>query len=385
MERNSSFLRLVFSGNSSFSLQRINSSPRIKMRWVCGVICALAVNSYVFASTSDWRSSLESGVAEYHRGHFAQAEALLRNALAGSRLEGTTVETADTLNYLGDVYISEERFASAEEVYTEALSLYKRSATKESHAIVITLCNLGTALSSEGFDDKALTVLNDALHRAKADPRLDADLRPHISISLGIVYARRHNTKKAESLFLDALRARIEAGKTDFVMANALNDLAEAHREERKYADAEKEYQRSIEIMERVLGPSHPEVAIPYSNLGQLYVRMKRFGEAEDRFLRSLQITETTSPLIPPRIVRILHLLSDAYFHEDKYKEAEETLARAADIARHNPDRDPETPVVLDAYAEALKRSGKTEEARSTHMEADRMRTMLSLTVSVKH
>lgn len=352
-------------------------------RWIVCLTCFVVTVGNGFGNPLDWKDSLQAGMLQHYAGHFAQAEELLRNALEEARRQGNNIKTAETLNHLGDVYLSEDRFADAEDVYGEAILLYKDSASPQIGAVVARR-SLGTAFALEGRDKKALSILNDALHQAKTSFSADNELTAEIVNSLGMVYARRRSFKKAEALFLDVVRIKSRAGVTDFLTANALNNLAQIHREQGRYADAEREHRQCLEITNALLGPSHPEAAITRASLGMLYLRMGRLADAQAQILESLRITEQANPLIPGRIVRILHILSEIYVRQGKLSESEEALARAVEIARKSLNHDPETAAVLDAYSTILKRSGKTELARNTHLEADRVRETLALTTPVR-
>src|SRR5215468_9406710 len=121
-------------------------SMMLSRRWIAGLLWSVALAGIGFSNPRDWKDSLQAGLVQHYAGHFAEAEVLLQRALTESRREGNTIETAETLNHLGDVYLSEDRLADAEDAFREALSLYKQSAAPEVGAVVA-LRSLGTALS----------------------------------------------------------------------------------------------------------------------------------------------------------------------------------------------------------------------------------------------
>ena len=170
-----------------------------------------------FGNTSDWQDSLESGLREHYLGHFADAETFLRAAVEGARLHGTESQRAGTLGCLGDLYLSEDRFADAEDVYSEALSLYriseKKTGTVDSET-VLTLRGLGAAYAFEGETKKALSILNDAWRQAKKNFSSDARLSATVMNSLGLAYTQASDFKKAEQLFLSILQIQPETGVT---------------------------------------------------------------------------------------------------------------------------------------------------------------------------
>jgi len=62
----------------------------------------------------------------------------------------------------------------------------------------------------------------------------------------------------------------------------------ERYTNQRRYADAEPLYQRSLAIREKALGPDHPNIAQSLTNLASLYNRQGRYAEAEPMYWRSL-------------------------------------------------------------------------------------------------
>ncbi len=56
--------------------------------------------------------------------------------------------------------------------------------------------------------------------------------------------------------------------------------------------DAEPLYKRSLAILEKALGPEHPNVAMSLNNLALLYEAQGRYGDAEPLYKRSLAISE---------------------------------------------------------------------------------------------
>ena len=351
------------------------------IRWVV-CLAWFAATSTAFGDTPAWKETLDAGIAQYAAGHLAEAETLLRGALEAARRDAGSIEIAETLGHVADVYLSEERFQDAEAAYSEAVSLYKQSPSVEIGGI-LALRGLGTALTFEGRDRKAVSVLNEALREAKTNFKSDTHLNAEILASLGIVYIRQHSFKKAEALFHEIIRTQSGDRGDDLLMSNALNNLALIHREQGKYTDAEKEYRKCLRIAEDHLGSSYPGIGLIHGSLGLLYLRAGRLNDAETEVLESLRITTQTSPLIPGRLVRVLHMLGEIYRRQGKLGESEDVLARAVQIARQKPNHDAETIAVLDAYSDTLKRSGKTESARNAHREAELLRMEKAVTVPI--
>src|SRR5215813_13447972 len=164
----------------------------LSRRSVAWLVCFIPLVATGFGNPRDWNDSLQAGLVQHYAGHFAEAEALLQSALAQARREGRTIDTAETLNHLGDLYLSEDRLADAEDAFMEALSLYKQSSSPQIGTVVALRC-LGTALLFEGRRDKVLSILNDALRQAKTNFPSNGDLIAEILNSLGMAYSQRGN------------------------------------------------------------------------------------------------------------------------------------------------------------------------------------------------
>ena len=59
-------------------------------------------------------------------------------------------------------------------------------------------------------------------------------------------------------------------------MANSLNALARLYRNDGRYEESEPLFERALTIVEKVLGPEHPEVARNLMGLALLYRVQRR-------------------------------------------------------------------------------------------------------------
>ena len=64
-------------------------------------------------------------------------------------------------------------------------------------------------------------------------------------------------------------------------MATSVNNLGLLYYNQGQYAQAEPLLNRSLAIMEKALGPDHPDVAVSLENLAALYRVTKRRKEAK--------------------------------------------------------------------------------------------------------
>ncbi len=73
-------------------------------------------------------------------------------------------------------------------------------------------------------------------------------------------------------------------------MAQSLNNLAELYRAQGRYAEAEPHYQRALAILEKVLGPEHPDVATSLENYAALLRETEREDQAKEMEARAKAI-----------------------------------------------------------------------------------------------
>ena len=77
-------------------------------------------------------------------------------------------------------------------------------------------------------------------------------------------------------------------------MATSLNNLALLYDNQGQYAEAEPLYQRSLAILEKALGPEHPDVATSRENYAILLRKTGRSAEADGREERARAIRAKT-------------------------------------------------------------------------------------------
>lgn len=88
----------------------------------------------------------------------------------------------------------------------------------------------------------------------------------------------------------EALRQAEGFSADDLRVAVPLNDLAMFYYRAERYADAEPLHKRALEIQEKILGPTHPDVIQTLHNLAALYYAQENYAESEVLLKRALDI-----------------------------------------------------------------------------------------------
>jgi Tfp pilus assembly protein PilF len=153
--------------------------------------------------------------------------------------------------------------------------------------------------------------------------------------------------------------------------AIGLNNLALLYDNQGRYDEAEPLYQRALAIDERASGPDHPDTAIGLNNLAWLYDNQGRYGEAEPLYQRALAIDEKALGPYHHGTAADLNNLAALYWHQGRYGEAEPLCQRALAIDEKalGPDH-PDTATNLNNLANLYDSLGRYEEAEPLYQRA---------------
>jgi len=278
-------------------------------RWELGPLAACAWQWLERESTDGaYLANWAAGPLQ-HLGKFAEAEPLLRRALAIDEHsygpDHPNVATA--LNNLAELLEATNRLAEAEPLLRRALAIWENSLGANHPNVASARNNLAGPL----YAANRLAEAEPLLRRALAiDERCSGPQHPHV--------------------------------------ARDLNNLAELLRASNRLAEAEPLYRRALAINERSYGPDHPEVAIYLNNLALLLSATNRLAEAEPRYRRALAIDEQTYGPDHPDVARDLNNLALLLDATNRLTEAEPLYRRV--VALFEASLGPDHPNVATAF-----------------------------------
>lgn len=112
--------------------------------------------------------------------------------------------------------------------------------------------------------------------------------------------------------------------------AESLNELGLTYENERKYAEAESTFRRSLSILEKTPGLDPEDLVTPLNGLGRVCQHKQMYSEAERLFKRSVSIQQN-SPIHAhdEMLAMSLDFLGDLLCKEHKYSEAEAVYKRS--------------------------------------------------------
>jgi tetratricopeptide (TPR) repeat protein len=265
----------------------------------------------------------------YSKGHYGQAEVLVRKALA---IDALTIGTdhsdyATHLNHLAIILLAQGRYFEAEPLYRQSLEIsastigtdHEDYATQlNNHAGV--LQELGQYVLAEGVFRRVLAI--DASSIGKAHPAYAT----HLNNLAGAV-RKQGRFSEAERLYLEVLavdKSTIGPSHPDY--ATHLNNLAGAVEALGRYTEAEALFRQALAIGATTIGTGHPDYAARLNNLANVVWKQGRIFEADELYRNALASVRAT--------------LGDA--HPNTHKAAKNLLTL---LQTHFPD-DPEIPAL---------------------------------------
>jgi tetratricopeptide (TPR) repeat protein len=144
-----------------------------------------------------------------------------------------------------------------------------------------------------------------------------------------------------------------------------------------EHAKAEPHIRRTVAILEKALGPEHPEVAGNLTNLGGRLRDQGKFAEAEPLLKRALAICEKILRPDDPDVVRSMLGVANLYADQKKYAEAEPLFQRCVtvlDSIKAYGRGYPNLPDTLRLYANLLRKTDRAGEAEKMAARATALR-----------
>ncbi|MDE6889540.1 MAG: tetratricopeptide repeat protein, partial [Eubacterium sp.] len=136
--------------------------------------------------------------------------------------------------------------------------------------------------------------------------------------------------KKAERLYEKSLRISERVlGEEHPDTATSYNNLAFVYESQGEYRKAEELYKKSLGIRERVLGKEHPSTAINYNNLAGVYMRQGKYRKAEELYEKSLRISERVLGEEHSFTGTSYNNLAEVYENQGEYRKAEELYEKS--------------------------------------------------------
>jgi CHAT domain-containing protein len=225
------------------------------------------------------------------------------------------------------------QYDEAQPLIERALMIREKALGPEHPDLAVSLFQVATIYTKKGDYAKAEPFYNRALAIRENGP--EDPLLAFILENFATLYSERGNYSKAEPLYERSLNILEKIfGAEHFNVAIALNDLATLHVRRGDVDKAEPLFRRALAIMEKSLGPENRLVSLPINNLAIIYKARGDYAKAEPLYQRALTIKEKALPPDHPEISTSLNNLANLYRQMGDDAKAEPLYERAVAIAK---------------------------------------------------
>ena len=230
----------------------------------------------------------------FNQGDYPSSITYLESALSTFTLsDANSVQTATTLNFLGNVYYAQRKLDIAKNYYAQALDILKEE-SQDFHPLVADIHN----------NVGSIHLANNDLEKAKIEYEKSISIKAktlgqqHLSISktysnMGLAYFHSGNYAEAITSLDAALSINRRAlGNSHISSASILNTLGLVYLDLGQYQSARPLFEEALSIQKESYGQSHPELAQSYVNLGNLFIYNENPKLAITNYEKALQIFE---------------------------------------------------------------------------------------------
>jgi tetratricopeptide (TPR) repeat protein len=177
---------------------------------------------------------------------------------------------------------------------------------------------LGELLHKMGQPDKAQQVYEVMLQQAS-----DEGEKAPIYNQLGKVKDDQGQYKEAITFYEKSLAIEQKIlPPTHSNLANTYNNIGVAYRNMGEYSKALSYYEKALEIRQKTLPPTHPNLAASYNNIGNVYRNMGEYSKALSSHEKALEIRQKTLPPTHPDLAMSYNNIGIVYKKMGEYSKA---------------------------------------------------------------
>lgn len=327
----------------------------------------------------------------YRQGKLEEAEKYYKEELDVLKTAKTPnpLKLAITANNLAAIYQRLGEDVEAEKYFSWALSLcakFKKT-EKESDQMIDILNNLALFYEKEGDYGQGLNMVEQALALEDKRSKGFSENRIRSLLVRASIEKSTFDVEGAESdykLCLDLISK--SSNQNSELACEARDKYADLLLVQRKFAEAEPQFEKCIAACEAAHGAEHPTVAERLSDFAILYRRTKRYEEAEKLLRRALAIQEKTIGIDTAGFLSTVHRLGSVLADENKYAEADKLYQEILPRLKERIGADhPFVADTIDNWAEFVEHSRGKREAEELHESARLIRKKLAHSLSPKY
>jgi len=271
-------------------------------------------------------------------GQYKEASHMLSSAVENARgnlLETLSVEVQYLLD-LGDLEEHLNHYEEAKRIYQEAQRIWlDRKGKEESGEYALILANLASVEEELAHYKEAHRLMRRAWElRKKVYPEGNPKVG-HSMLNVARLLRTMNQLQEALPLIREAVDYFVTLYKTEDHpdVAVAFSNLGDLYKEMGEYKKAEECYRKALSIRESVYPAGHESIGWSKNDLALLYQQMNRYKEARDLFEALVALRkELYKTENHPAVATAISNLGDLYEKMGEYKKAEECYRKALSI-----------------------------------------------------
>lgn len=283
---------------------------------------------YVTIHLSNYAALLEA------EGKLADAESLHRKVLALSRKQLGDIHpgTAESISRLAMVLRAEGKYSEAEPMAREALTIKQQVLGEDHLDIATSMLNLAAVLQFCEKASEAEQLYRKALARWQ---KAGTDTREHASCLIGFAMLLKNQGRADEAD--PAMRAGLEMmrrvlGDEHPDVALCMSNLALLREDQGRLEDAQELLQQALGLQRKLLGADHPALATTMSNLAGVLAKRGDHAAAKGMYQDALKLQQAAYGDDHPNLATMLSRYSDALRLNSEFGAAETAARRALAI-----------------------------------------------------
>src|SRR5260370_14244028 len=236
-----------------------------------------------------WCEAFTQASGAFARHDYAGTEKILVSILPDTEKRySNETSLANVLDMLGTAYRADRNYEQAEPVLKRALQLYESLSQTQSVELGRVELNLEKIYRDKNRLPEAEQHFSRAVAIFDKDPGATGYDRGGALLNLGFVCVEQGRYTEAEPLLVRAVAAYESYPQASMHpdLASAFYQLAELYRLEGRFAEAEAQYLKGLEIQEKVLGPQDQSVMDSLEGLAMAYQGQGKTSEAKQLLAR---------------------------------------------------------------------------------------------------
>jgi tetratricopeptide (TPR) repeat protein len=302
-------------------------------------------------------------LAEVQRkqGKFAEAEANLRKAIELAAGSSDTTGYLLCLDSLAEVFFGQGNFAASEKVSQEGVRIESALPHPDPMRMARRVHRLGISRYKGGTSDEAISALQKGLDLHEEAYGTEHVETNRVLSELGMIYRAEGMHAEAQDCLRRSLRYYQNAfGAEDSRAIHDLHQLAGSLEDAGDTEAAAHEYERVMDLKNRMLGSNIEEVGEMQFSLASLYVGWGNYPRSRELLLECIGAFKRKAG---PRLAVAHELLAQVEELSGRFHDAVRELDRAGKVWEKCADRNAELAANLEYRAELLDQLRRKREA----------------------